>query len=297
MGGSRLGPVVVAVVVVAGLAGGCGASGATAIQTVAASPDKTVAAKTAKFSSELRSETGLFAKGVRTEGAFDFAQRRGRMTIDASSFGVPGLTGDVDTVLDLTAGIVEYLHLPKLQSQLQGKQWLKLDLGQLTKEHAGADVGAAVQGQSGDPSTTLQQLRGVAAVTEVGTEQVRGHDATHYRATVDLDKAVREAPAAARAELQKLVDRLTVKTLPVDVWVDDQGRVVRQVQVIDTAALQSSTTIPAAARLGQLTTTTELYDFGAAVDATPPPPDQVADFNALLKQAEAQLEGAGSQPS
>ena len=50
-------------------------------------------------------------------------------------------------------------------------------------------------------------------------------------------------------------------------WVDDKGR-VRKLHY-DVPGDAGSVTM-------------ELYDFGVAVDATPPPADQVADLGALL---------------
>ena len=63
------------------------------------------------------------------------------------------------------------------------------------------------------------------------------------------------------------------QSVPTEVWLDGKGRVRRLKQTVQLASgLVSGTT----------TLVLEYFDFGAKVDATPPPADQTSDFTALL---------------
>lgn len=104
----------------------------------------------------------------------------------------------------------------------------------------------AVRNALFDPSRALGYLRSVADdVRSEGGDRVRGYKATQYRATVDLSRA-----GGPEGHL-----------LPLEVWVDEPGRVRRLRYPL----------------LGEPETTIvwELYDFGVAVNLTPPPPEKV----------------------
>jgi integrase len=135
------------------------------------------------------------------------------------------------------------MKLPsQFASELGGKPWVKVDVNALLKQ-AGVDVDIAslAQGQSNDPTQGLSMVRGADSVIKVGPEQVRGDDTTHYKIIVNLDKAIAEAPADERDMLSKVAAIYTVRTFPVDLWLDSEGRVHRFQQTID-----PSTEIPPA---------------------------------------------------
>src|SRR5882672_5933075 len=114
----RVGVALIGVLVLGSLAG-CGDK-TSAVRTVgplaavSGAATKTTAARTARFSGTVKSENGLFAKGLVEEGAFDFANRRGRIQVDPSTFRIPGFTQKVDAVIDFSSGFVEYVHFPSL---------------------------------------------------------------------------------------------------------------------------------------------------------------------------------------
>ena len=112
----------------------------------------------------------------------------------------------------------------------------------------------------------------------VGTEDVRGSATTHYRAVVDLNKAADQSPTA-RDAIKSTVKLLGSSSMPVDVWVDAQGRVRRMKYVVDLS--KSKVTASTASVPGSVTFTLELFDFGVPVQAVVPPADQVVDLSAL----------------
>ncbi|HEV2070627.1 MAG TPA: hypothetical protein VGR26_12610 [Acidimicrobiales bacterium] len=93
----------------------------------------------------------------------------------------------------------------------------------------------------------VEHLRSIAEeVEEVGREEVRGADMTHYRGVVRL------AEMGAAPEYDRF---------PIEVWIDQAGRTRRYSH----QQLGSETTV-----------VWEFYDFGISVeDLVPPPPEKV----------------------
>ena len=261
---------------VAAVLGACGGGSPSPLAVVSRAPAQTTAAKTSKVSVtvHMAGVTGLPAGGVSIggEGAFDYGAGQGTLTLDLPAVGGVNI-GRVDAVF--AAGVV-YEKLPsQFAAELGGKPWVKLDL-----RSVGADVSQLGQAQS-DPTAGLNYLRGVTgAVTKVGDEKVRGTDTTHYRATVDLARAAAATPEPGRTALQKLVGLFTVKTFPVEVWIDGDNRVRRLTFTFDLSSVHvpNARTQPT----GTMTMTMELFDFGTPVSVTLPPADQVTDLSALI---------------
>jgi hypothetical protein len=251
---------------------------------VQAAGAKTNRAKTAKVSVTAKSDSGIFAKGFSEDGAFDFDNRRFRVAIDMAQFGVTGL-GKVDAIADYSNGLIEYVRLPaQVVGQTGGKPWIRIDLNALLRR-LGLDVnvGALLQGQAADPTQGLGMVRGAENVVKVGSEQVRGVDTTHYHLDVNFQKAVALAPTQEeQAALQQLVKLYTVPSVPMDLWLDNDGRVRRTLNTLDPSTVRFPPALANESKqLGRVTTTADYYDFGAPVDTTLPAPDQVTDFNQL----------------
>src|SRR5439155_14054622 len=123
----------------------------------------------------------------------DYQANKGHMTLDLSQLGLPG--APVDAVFE---GKTVYLKLPAaLARGIPGsKAWVKIDAA-AAGQRIGVDLSALSTAQSGDPSQTFDYLRGASDdVTRVGTDDVRGTQTTHYKDTLDLNKA---ADRSARA--------------------------------------------------------------------------------------------------
>lgn len=140
-----------------------------------------------------------------------------------------------------------------------------------------------------------QLLSKLTNVSAVGTESVGGVTTTHYRGTVDLSKALGALgnSGGAGGLEAALGGAFQGTSVPVDAWIDGQDRLRRFTFSMDLGPLlkvligalgssgSSSTALPAnfKALIGLDIT---LSDFGANLDLTPPPADQVgpapADF-------------------
>jgi hypothetical protein len=209
-------------------------------------------------------EAGAFS--MRGEGVFDFAGRSGELAIDATAFRVE------ERIVD---GVV-YVRMPGGPAG-SGDKWLRVDAASL-----GADAsGLGLSGSGTDPSQILSYLAGLSdEVVEVGPDVVRGADVTHYRARIDLGRALdaEDIPAAARAQLEKLAGSLDGVELPVDVWIDRDGRMRRMTMEMDLAKLLGGSKIAGAAVPdgAAMRIEMELYDFGVPVHVEAPPADQIA---------------------
>jgi hypothetical protein len=261
-------------VVLALFAAACGGGGSTPqakrpLDAVLASATRTADAKSAKVALKVDvAGTGTSATTVTGAGAFDFAARKGSMSVSVPSI------GSLEVVVD--AQVVYEKLPPSLVPALGGKGWIKIDLATIGKV-GGVDLTSLSSLQSSDPTQALGFLRGASAdITQVGKETIRGAQVTHYRTTIDLNKAVANAPASSRAGLESVFKLYANPSLPADVWIDNDGRLRKLAYTATVAAQGRSTTVA---------TTYELYDFGTSVRASPPPADQVTDLGALLSKA------------
>jgi hypothetical protein len=114
-----------------------------------------------------------------------------------------------------------------------------------------------------DPLWPLDALFGANDdAGEIGPEAVRGVPATRYRLAVDLARADAALPAGVSVPSGPY---RWLSRLPAEVWLDAAG-LARRISVCSE---------PAAAADARVWSIVELWDFGVAVDITPPGPDEV----------------------
>jgi hypothetical protein len=219
------------------------------------------------------------------EGAFDYESKQGRLTYDfgdlfaALGQTVPGADEPVEIVLD---GNVFYMKFGLLSNLVPGvKPWIKFDLESLAAQE-GLDLSQFQSINQGDPSQMLEYLRAAGSVEEVGTEEVRGVETTHYEGVIDLDRVAELAPADVRDQVRRSIDQLKEQSglteLPVEVWIDGEGLPARIQYSFDGSMLaggegEGFTTI----------FTMELYDWGTDVSVEPPPASEVTDISELTE--------------
>jgi hypothetical protein len=213
------------------------ASTTTVSATSAKQAVQAAAEKTAKAGSlKLVISAGTTAAGapvvVHGAGAFDTSARKGQLHL---AFSAAGIQSTASVVLD---GTSLYLHSPLFAFGLPSdKKWIKVDLQKGAKA-AGVDLSKLL---AQDPGQTLDQLKSVSTVTEIGPAQVGGVSATRYRAHVTANSA---GTAAAGVY---------------DVWVGSDGYVHRVRSVV----VATSGT--------KVTATSTLSGFGEPVTVNVPP--------------------------
>jgi hypothetical protein len=259
-------------VVRAGAAGGGAGSSVLERATV-----KTGDVDTAKIAVTVDASGVAGTSGTGTllgEGAIDNVANRSRFTFDLSklanvlpsSAGIAlGALGDepVEVVTDNSDVYLKVGTLGSFLGATSDKSWVKI-----SADGAGSPLGSPLAAGT----EVLKLLDGAGEVTTVGTEALRGVDTTHYRGTLDVASALSNLPADERGTVQDELDQVGIDpsavSFPVDVWIG-QDDLVRKVQLgLDESKVGTGGG-------AQATVTLELYDFGAPVEVTVPPADQV----------------------
>ena len=116
-----------------------------------------------------------------------------------------------------------------------------------------------------DPTELLTALRNVAGdIEDLGSDEIRGVTATHYRMYVDSRELEEALPDDEAAEL----DAVEIM-VPVDFWVDTEDRLRKvSMSLTDPEMLED-------AEITGLTVDFELFDFGQPMGIEPPPADQI----------------------
>ena len=269
---------VVHLLAVLALALGVSACGGAA---VAADPVAAAATKTRDAgSSRIELSTTVAAAGRRLtfegKGAFDYRRDRGTLSFDLSALA----GGRVEVRYDRK---VVYLRMSQLQTMLpRGKSWLKLDLEAAAK---GAGYGTLDQLRGQDPTQLLEYLQSLdAEPTLLGRDRVRGVATTHYRARVSLKKALEDGlkglpeakRAAAERDLRAMMESIGAETMPVDAWIDGDGRVrrLKTTYSLRLPAAQGSATT-------SIATVVDFFDFGVDVAVKAPPAAATFDATGL----------------
>ncbi|WP_033311728.1 hypothetical protein RFN58_01290 [Streptomyces iakyrus] len=237
-------------------------------QAVRSAYDRTAEEDTAKV--KLRVQTSA-------QGASQTANGQGVVDLDDGD-SVMTLTVQGQRIEQRVVDQVLYQRMPKGQAP-GGKPWIKIDLGKVA-----AQQGTGDQPMS-DPAQSAAYAKAITDkdVTEKGTATVNGVETTHYRVSVD----VAELPNGDT--LRKQVG----PTLPMDVWLDDEGRMRRQ-QIDMTvkapeATQRSSSDASSAPEKVTVRTVMDFTDFGTEVEADEPPAGQVTDMTGkALEQGKRQ---------
>jgi hypothetical protein len=238
---------------------------------VLASVVDTAAADGAKVSLDM-SFTGLGPNAVTmtADGVVDFASGDSAISMEFGGMIGSFLPSGIET---RTVDGVAYVHLPV--GLPSGKEWVAVD----ANAAGGSDTNTALGiGGGADPTKILAYLGKVSdGVREVGTQEIRGVETTHYSANVDFSKTVDRAdvPPALREKLDEMAGK--VGNVPVDIWIDADGLLRREELKMDFAsflpggqgATGESGTAPTVAL------TLDLFDFGTPVDVEAPPADEV----------------------
>lgn len=294
-------PVALAVAAAGMTASGCGSSSVSnAVDPVAQAA--TVSNRAAGFrldmTMQITSPALPQAITGRGTGAFSPAARLGRLSFTMQ---LPQGTGAVFGssgfgIEEVLAGQTVYLKLPAaITGRFPGhKPWLKIDLAQVGRAAGLSGLGSLLTNPtSGDPAQLLQYLRATSGgVTRVGTAQIQGISTTQYRATVELDRypglVAPARRAAARQAIGQLEAMTKLRSIPMNVWIDQQ-HLVRQLSMGFTEQL------PTGAAL-QLSMTMQLSHYGPQPAPTLPPADQVSDLSASIGQLAGRTPSAPATP-
>jgi hypothetical protein len=246
----------------------CSGGDAVALDPVANAAARTESGGSSRMLREMSLGMGGQKFFVNAEGAMDYKRTHGWLLMDFSQLAAltPGAP-EMPRLKMLFENTTVWMRVPPaLMGSTRGKPWARMTLGSSSNALGGV--------QQPDPSQLLDALRGISgSVKEVGRTRVRGVDTTHYSADVSLEKALAETPPqqrkAAKAAL-KLFGGL--EKMPIDLYIDDAGRVRR---------MEMEYKLQSAGMSFETEVKMELFDFGTHVAFKRPPASQVADFSSL----------------
>jgi hypothetical protein len=195
-------------------------------------------------------ELEVDAAGNKITGTGDETLSDGRADAFDLTETIPGV-GDIRVLM--TEGQT-YVQLPAGLNP-SDKPWLLISAESTNPvvQQLATSLQSVTESSSLDQYTAFTQA---ATVRLVGSEQVDGVDATHYALVVDVPKLPNDTPG--RSDLLSA----GLLKLPVELWVDAQGRPVK---VTEELTVQNQ----------KITTLVTLGNFDEPVTITAPPADQV----------------------
>jgi hypothetical protein len=165
-----------------------------------------------------------------------------------------------------------YMNMgPGMAKSDGGKPWVKYDYDTMAKTMGASGSALKEEMQNNNPTLSVKMLIASGAVTSVGSESVRGVTAKHYAGTVKVSQllgAQSGLDAKTSGQLQTMLKQQGITTEHIDVWVNGQGLLVKQVE-------------KATATSGAINSTAYYSDYGVKVSVTPPPAGQTMDVAQL----------------
>lgn len=246
---------------------GCSGGEKVALESVAHAADRTQSAGSSRMRMEIAIGVGGERMKIVADGAFDYKRARGWMEMDLGPLGALTDGAPMPRMTMLIEGGTIWMRVPPgMSNQTGGKPWARMSAG-------GNGLGIGVQNP--DPSQMLDSLRGLTdSLEKRGRTTVRGAETTHYRAHLDMQKAMAAAPAREREEAQAMLQLFGgLREIPADLYIDDADRVRRMELKYEFDVMGQK--MEAEIKL-------ELFDFGAPVAFKRPPAHQVADVASTL---------------
>jgi hypothetical protein len=243
--GAGLAVVVVAVAVIILAQGGDG--GSTPLNAIAKAAEVTQREPGGRAVLNVKVTSPTTPEGFTESGEMTFDENHR----DRGEFTIHGLTTGEDVkIVTITDGAATYGSSDALEASLpEGKKWIELDLTGAVKVPNSSDPDPGSTG----PTEGLKVLEEVEESEEVGKEDVGGVPTTHYRGTLPTSD-------------EFFGVKVDISEPRIDVWIDGQDRVRREV-----AELSS--------KVGKISTKTNLsidfVEFGHVPKIEIPPASEV----------------------
>ncbi len=171
--------------------------------------------------------------------AFDASTGDSSMLMDTSSV-TAGLSEDAeDPVAELGAAMLGEMEFRQIGDRAYVRAgFINLMFGSETEwismpADDGAEFSTGLELAPTDPHEVLSTYEGAAAtVEEFGEESLNGTTATHYRISIDATGFMDELSPGERAEVEAS-GVLAIGILPIDLWITDEGYLVRMILEVD----------------------------------------------------------------
>ncbi|MFI6689564.1 hypothetical protein [Streptomyces sp. NPDC050485] len=245
---------------------------------------KTSAAKSAKVTMKM-SIPGAGAAGVgdmEMSGVQSWDPAAVDMTISGGAF-KSAKRGAPDKIRMVQLNNVMYMDMGEAAAkEMDGKRWMKMDLGAPAKGDGSAASAQQMTGgaEKQDPAQQLALLTDSPNVKHLGTEQIDGAPADHYKGTLTLDEMIasnQNLDAMSALDRRKLIDTMKqagIQGYDTELWLNKDGYPVRMNVGIDSSQ-------------GKISMSAHYSEYGTKVAVGAPPASETFEFSELLKGAGA----------
>ncbi|MFE2640413.1 hypothetical protein ACFXKS_16960 [Streptomyces scopuliridis] len=259
---------------------------------ITAAYKKTSEAKSAKVRMTMTMPAGMGAAGdMEMSGVMGWDPTVMDMTMDGSALAADAAAPDKIRMVWLDNAM--YMDMgPDAAKDMDGKHWMKLDLGALAKasgdEAVQKQLTGGLENMNQDPAQQLALLLDSPNLKHLGSEKVDGVQAEHYKGTLTLDELVKSngsldvLSAKERADLLDSMKKSGLKGYDTEVWVNEDDYPVKMDVGMDTAQ-------------GEVNISAHYSDYGAKAQVQAPPAGETFDFAELLGGLGA--DGAGAAAS
>jgi hypothetical protein len=251
-------------------------------QLMASAAEKVSAARTYRFEGVLVYPVGKGTYDVSAKGAADTGSGGAvgearvepftTLELDLSRAPLAGARGGVNRMI--VDGPIFYLRFPDGPTPGTGmgpggRLWGKFELERLGQAGEGFRL-LLERGRSAGPARSLALLTRARGVAEAGVEKIRDADTRHFTMTADVEEVADNASSQFAAGAQDLLDTIGGVTVNVDVWLGPDDLPRRITYSVDPAL-----------RRDLSRASVDLFDYGAPVDRTLPPAEEIFDFTAV----------------
>ncbi|MEU8828642.1 hypothetical protein [Streptomyces sp. NPDC048636] len=247
---------------------GGAAPDAAAVAALHRAADVLVREGSSRVRTTMETATGGTRVSIRGAGAYDFEKRLGRLKLLLPRDAMGAAEHAPITEL-LASGA---LFMRNRGAGIPPDKWVRVDTTDIPD-------GNLVTGGATDPLVAAELLRGVREASLVGEEGLDGFLLRHYRGTTDIGRAARVASPGTRGALTAAARGFDEGVVPFDAYLDGHGRLreVRHRFTVGTHASgrDAAGAQGATARAVGVSSTTELYDFGAPARVELPKPADI----------------------
>jgi len=206
-------------------------------------------------------------------GAMDWSDgMRANMTMKSKGGAGASATGGDKPVSVRYTPDAMFIDAAAMGLPAQGKQWIKYDYDAFAKQGGASGAYLKDQMQNNNPSRSVQLLLATGQVKKVGTEDVRGVEATHYTGEVKVSEMARtQSKGLSKSELdalQKQLEQSGADSETVDLWIDNKNLLVKKRE-------------QAESKTGATDSTVYYSDYGTKVTVEEPASSETVDFQEL----------------
>ncbi|WP_050515137.1 hypothetical protein [Streptomyces rimosus] len=248
----------------------------TPAQALTAAYKKTAAAKSAKVTMTMSMPATMKGGGqTRVTGVMGWGPMVMDVTVPQSGAAAAG-----GSEKNRMVWVDDVMYMDLGERMDGGKTWVKMDLKAIAAESGNAELAkqltAGLSDMQQDPSQQLALLLDSPNVKHLGSGEVDGQRAEHYKGSLTVQEALKGRKSLDflspqdREKLLANMKKSGLKGYDYDVWVNGDDFPVKMGVDMQTP-------------LGKIATTTSYSDYGAKATVQAPPADDTADLLKMFK--------------